>query len=59
MAKKNDEAFCVIDHANKQADRERANPNRKKLRSLGGWGGVPEDAPDTVRDSRESDNESE
>lgn len=48
MAEKNSEVFCVIDHANKKADRERANPNRKNLRSLRAWGGVPEDTADAA-----------
>ena len=59
MAKKNNEAFCVIDHANKQADRERTNPNRKKLRSMRVWGGVAKDIVDAIRESRKSTAESE
>lgn len=37
MLKKNHENFYVIDHANKAADRERANPNRRKVRVLQTW----------------------
>lgn len=37
MSKKNSENFYVIDHANKTADRERANPNRRKRRVLQTW----------------------
>jgi len=59
MAKKNNEAFCIIDHANKQADRERPNPNRKKLRSLRACGAVPEDTTDAVRGARKSTTESQ
>ena len=59
MAKKNSKAFCVIDHANKQADRVRPNPNRKKLRSLRASGSVPEDTVDAVRGARKSRSVSE
>lgn len=37
MSKKNCENYCVIDHANKQADRESLNPNRRKRRLLQTW----------------------
>ena len=37
MSKKNSDNFYVIDHANKLADRERANPNRRKRRILQTW----------------------
>lgn len=37
MSKKSSETFCVIDHANKLADRERLNPNRKKRRLMQTW----------------------
>jgi len=56
MAKKDVEAFCVIDHANKQADRKRTNPNRQKLRSLRDWRDVPEDSGDRRSPRREHGN---
>lgn len=37
MSKKSNDPFCVIDHANKLADRERANPNRRQRRVLQAW----------------------
>ncbi len=37
MSKKNSDTFYVIDHANKLADRERANPNRRKRRVVQTW----------------------
>ena len=37
MSKKNGETFCIVDHANKLADRESANPNRGKQRLLRTW----------------------
>jgi hypothetical protein len=59
MANKSSKAFCVIDHANKQADRERPNPNRKKLRSLRACGAVPEEPADAIRGARKSTTVSE
>jgi len=59
MAKKDGETFCIIDHANKQADRERANPNRRKLRLLRGWGSAPDDATDVDRGARKVSTEPE
>ena len=49
MAKKGGETFFIVDHANKRADRECANPNRKKLRSLRAWTSAPEDGADRAR----------
>ena len=37
MSKKSSDTFYVIDHANKLADRERLNPNRKKRRLMQTW----------------------
>lgn len=37
MSKKNRENLYFVDHANKLADREYANPNRKKRRLLRTW----------------------
>ncbi len=37
MSKKNSDKFYVIDHANKLADRDRANPNRRKRRVVQAW----------------------
>lgn len=34
MAKKDDKTLYTLDHANKLADREYANPNRRLLRLL-------------------------
>ena len=59
MAIKNSELFCIIDHANKQADRERINPNRKKLRFLGAWRNVPEDTAEVVPSARKATTEPE
>jgi hypothetical protein len=51
MANKDSKAFCVIDHANKKADRVRANPNRKKLKALRESGSVADDSADDIRKS--------
>ncbi len=42
MADKHDERILTVDHANKLADRERENPNRRKLRLMRAMDGVPE-----------------
>lgn len=34
MSKKKCENYCSVDHANKLADRERANPNRARRRLM-------------------------
>jgi len=60
MAKKHGETFFIVDHANKQADRDRTNPNRRKLRLLRAWNSVPEDSTDVVREtSRKRQRESQ
>lgn len=41
MAKKNGKKLYTVDHANKLADRERANPNRRILRMLRAGERVP------------------
>lgn len=52
MAKKHGETFYIVDHANKQADRERTNPNRRKLRLLRARDVVPEYPTDVRRGAR-------
>jgi hypothetical protein len=37
MSKENGRNFCIVDHANKLADRERINPNRGRQRWLRAW----------------------
>lgn len=37
MSKKEREIFYIIDHANKLADRDRKNPNRRKARLIQTW----------------------
>lgn len=37
MSKKEREALYIIDHANKLADRDRVNPNRRKRRLVQAW----------------------
>jgi hypothetical protein len=37
MSKKNGDSYCIVDHANKLADRECANPNRAQQRLLRTW----------------------
>lgn len=37
MSKEKGGNFCIVDHANKLADRERINPNRGRQRWLRAW----------------------
>lgn len=59
MAKKHGETFFIVDHANKQADRDRTNPNRRKLRLLRAWDSVPEKCTGIVRSARKVSTEPE
>ncbi|MEM7432607.1 MAG: hypothetical protein AAF351_11830 [Pseudomonadota bacterium] len=37
MSKKECENLCIVDHANKLADRDRANPNRRNRKLIQTW----------------------
>ncbi|MDJ0758706.1 MAG: hypothetical protein QNJ19_04865 [Woeseiaceae bacterium] len=42
MAKKHGGKICTIDHANKLADRQRTNPNRRLLQLRRAGDGLPD-----------------
>jgi len=58
MSKKSGENICIVDHANKLADRDRANPNRRKRRLVQTWDKTSGEATAVeIPDWREPDRE--
>lgn len=54
MAKKRGDRVYTIDHANKLADRQRANPNRRLLQLMRAGDLVPADLADAARGALKS-----